>query len=166
MRMQQWLSPVVATLLLAAVVPWIAQAQQSSQDPLPLAAPTGVTAAQGVSPGGRGPLLAPSAQGLPATLSVQTTHEGLAQDRLASNLVQPHPDRGIRYVSGGSGENDRAALEGIFDEYNLHLRFAARSTRPLRCRRTCGEAWLSPQDGISGPIDVASVTTRSVVARA
>jgi hypothetical protein len=41
----------------------------------------------------------------------------------------PEPQRqgNITFVSGGAGDEDRAALHGVANQYNLHLLFAARS---------------------------------------
>jgi hypothetical protein len=39
-------------------------------------------------------------------------------------LPQVHSDRGIRYVSGGVGEGERAELEALSHQFNLRLLFA------------------------------------------
>jgi hypothetical protein len=39
-------------------------------------------------------------------------------------LAQVQSDRGIRYVSGGVGEGERAELDALSDQFNLRLLFA------------------------------------------
>jgi hypothetical protein len=42
----------------------------------------------------------------------------------SSPLPQVHSDRGIRYVSGGVGEGERAELDALSNQFNLRLLFA------------------------------------------
>ena len=42
----------------------------------------------------------------------------------AGGLPQVHSDRGIRYVSGGVGEGERAELDALSNQFNLRLLFA------------------------------------------
>ena len=42
----------------------------------------------------------------------------------ASRLMQVHTDQGIRYVSGGVGEGERAELNALSNQFNLRLLFA------------------------------------------
>ncbi len=45
-------------------------------------------------------------------------------DESPAGLPQVHSDRGIRYVSGGVGEGERAALDAQSNQFNLRLLFA------------------------------------------
>jgi hypothetical protein len=49
----------------------------------------------------------------------------IARDaRSAGGLQQIQSDQGIRYVSGGVGEDERAALDAVSNQFNLRLIFA------------------------------------------